>query len=149
MQEQGWLSAIVENSLDAIISFDLAGNIYSWNRSATFTFGYSVEEVIGKQVSKLIFPEALAHEDEEIMRKMVKGEWVPHFSTVRKTKSGRLIDVSVSVSPILDNDGRVIGAAKTLRDITEQKKSDQLFRLAVQASSNAMILVNHLQKIIE
>ncbi len=146
--EQGRLSAIVESSLDAIISFDLEGNIHSWNRSAALIFGYSAEEAIGQKVSELIFPEALANEDDDIMRKIVNGEWVSHFSTVRKDKNGCLIDVSVSVSPILNNDGKVIGAAKTLRDITEQKKSEQLFRLAVQASSNAMILVDQLQKVI-
>jgi len=146
--EQGRLSAIVESSLDAIISFDLEGNILSWNRSAVLIFGYSAEEALGQKVSELIFPERLANEDDDIMRKIVNGEWVPHFSTVRKDKNGHLIDVSVSVSPILNNNGKVIGAAKTLRDISEQKKTEQLFRLAVQASSNAMILVDQLQKVI-
>lgn len=145
---QEHLSAIVEGSNDAIISFDLEGIILSWNKSAELIFGYSSEEAIGQQIRELIFPEEFINEDEEIMRKMTCGELIPHFLTIRKVRDGRLIHISVSVSPILNSEGVIIGAAKTLRDMTRQKKSEDLFRLAVLASPNAIILVNDQQNII-
>ena len=145
---QEHLSAIVEGSNDAIISFDLEGIVLSWNKSAELIFGYSSEEAIGEQVRELIFPEELINEDEEIMRKMTCGELIPHFLTIRKVRNGQLIHVSVSVSPILNSEGVIIGAAKTLRDMTQQKKNEELFRIVVLASPNAIILVNDQQNII-
>ncbi|MEI6707291.1 MAG: PAS domain S-box protein [Methylococcales bacterium] len=145
---QEHLSAIVEGSNDAIISFDLEGIVLSWNKSAELIFGYSSEEAIGQQIRELIFPEELINEDEKIMRKMTCGELVSHFPTICKVRNGQLIHVSVSVSPILNSEGVIIGAAKTLRDMTQQKKSEDLFRLAVLASPNAIILVNDQQNVV-
>jgi len=145
---QEHLSAIVEGSNDAIISFDLEGIVLSWNKSAELIFGYSSEEAIGEQVRELIFPEELINEDEEIMRKMTCGELIPHFLTIRKVRNGQLIHVSVSVSPILNSEGVIIGAAKTLRDMTQQKKNEELFRIVVLASPNAIILVNDQQNVV-
>ena len=117
--------AIIESSNDAIISKDLNGIITSWNEGATRVFGYSAEEVIGRSVTILIPPD---HLDEEpaILARIRKGERVEHYQTVRRRKDGSLIHISLSVSPIKDDNGVVIGAAKFARDITAQKQAEAL-----------------------
>ncbi len=115
------LAAIVESSDDAIISKDLNGIIKSWNKSAERILGYTADEIIGRAVLVLI-PEELQSEEVEILRRLRAGERIDHFETVRLTKSGRRIDVSLTVSPVKDRNGRIVGAAKILRDVTQQKK---------------------------
>jgi PAS domain S-box-containing protein len=118
------LAAIVESSDDVILSKDLNGIITSWNAAATRVFGYSAEEMCGSSILKLI-PEHL-HSDEKIIIESVRaGKRVEHFETARLTKAGRLIDVSLTVSPIRDELGRVIGASKILRDISGRKRIEQ------------------------
>lgn len=118
------LAAIVESSDDAIASKDLNGIITSWNRSAEKLFGYSAEEIIGKSVL-LIIPPELHHDEDMILSKIRRGERIEHFETIRLHKNGERIEVSLTISPIKDEDGNVIGAAKIVRNITESKKIDR------------------------
>lgn len=121
------LAAIVESADDAIASKDLNGTITSWNAAAERILGWKAEEIIGKPVTALIPPEL--HGDEvEILRRIRAGERVEHFETVRVTKSGERIDVSLTISPIRDKTGKIIGAAKILRDVTLQKKLEDALR---------------------
>jgi len=106
------------------LSKDLNGTITSWNAAATRVFGYSPEEIIGSSVLKLI-PEHLHPEEKAIIASIRAGQRVGHFETVRLTKDGRLLDVSVTVSPVKDEQGRVIGASKILRDISGRKRIEQ------------------------
>jgi PAS domain S-box-containing protein len=120
-RSQSRLAAIVESSDDAIISKDLNGIITSWNKGAERIFGYKPEEIIGKSILLLIPPEL--HADETmILARIRAGERINHFQTVRLRKNGERLDASLTVSPIRDRQGKVIGAAKILRDITQQKK---------------------------
>src|SRR5579883_519784 len=117
------LAAIVESSSDAIISKDLHGRITSWNAAAVRMFGYTPEEVIGRPISILIPPERLV-EETEILSRIRAGERVDHLETIRLTKDHRKLQVSLSISPILDGYGTVVGASKIARDITEQKRME-------------------------
>ena len=118
------LAAIVQSSDDAIISKDLNGRIMSWNPGAVKLFGYSVDEAIGRPITMVIPPERLS-EETAILQKLRRGERIDHFETVRVTKDRRKIDVSLSVSPIIDSEGHVIGASKIARDITDHKRVDR------------------------
>ena len=114
------LAAIVESSDDAIVSKSLQSEILSWNTGAERLFGYTADEAIGKSVTMLLPPDRLA-EEEQILDRIGRGEHVDHFETVRLCKGGRPIDVSLTISPILDADGEVIGASKVARDISHRK----------------------------
>jgi PAS domain S-box-containing protein len=118
------LAAIVESSDDAIASKDLNGIVTSWNKSAEKMFGYKAEEIIGQPVTLIIPPEL--HKDEDmILGKIRRGEKIAHFETERVTKNGDRIDVSLTISPVKDSSGTVIGAAKIVRNITEKKKIER------------------------
>jgi PAS domain S-box-containing protein len=119
------LAAIVEGSDDAIVSKSLEGVITSWNTGAARIFGYSAAEMIGQPIFRLIPPE-LHVEEEEILAKLKHGERVDHFETVRVAKDGRHLDVSLTVSPLRDGLGKVVGASKIARDITERKQREAL-----------------------
>jgi len=119
-EESSRLAAIIASSDDAIISKTLESIITSWNGSAERMFGYAAEEMIGESIYKLI-PEDRLDEEPIILSRLKSGERVEHFETKRLTKGGHQIDVSVSVSPIKDNDGNIIGLSKIARDITERK----------------------------
>ncbi len=114
------LAAIVESSADAIIGKTLEGIVTSWNAAAERVFGYSENEMIGQSITKLI-PKDHLDEEAEILRKVKAGERIEHFETIRMTKNGELRNISLTISPLRNNDGEVIGASKTARDITEQK----------------------------
>ncbi|MEO8595221.1 MAG: PAS domain S-box protein [Candidatus Solibacter sp.] len=116
------LAAIVESSDDAIISKDLNGVITSWNQSAERVFGYTAGEVTGKHISILIPPDRLA-EEPEILRRLQLGERVDHFETIRRRKDGTLLNISLTISPVRDSTGRIVGASKIARDITEWKQA--------------------------
>ena len=118
------LSAIVESSDDAIISKDLNGNIMSWNRGAEQIFGYKEEEVLGKHITILI-PEERLEEEEHIIGKIRKGEKVDHFETFRKARNGVIFPLSLTVSPIRDRQGNIIGASKIARDISVQVRTQR------------------------
>ena len=124
------LASIVESSDDAIVSKDLDGIITSWNRGAERLFGYTAEEVIGKPVTILI-PEDRMNEEPEILDRIRRGERIDHYDTVRRRKDGSLIDISLTISPLKDADGRIIGASKIARDITERKRAQEQQKLLV------------------
>src|SRR5262249_9596436 len=114
------LAAVVDSSDDAIISKRLDGIVISWNKAAERIFGYTADEMIGQPITRL-FPEDRLDEEPKIIKRIAHGERVDHFETLRKTKEGRLIDVSLTISPIKDAHGKIIGASKIARDITERK----------------------------
>jgi PAS domain S-box-containing protein len=126
----GWLAAIVESSDDAIVSKDLNGIIQTWNRGAEHLFGYRAEEVVGKPVTILIPPD---RQDEEpgILERIRRGGQVEHYETVRMRKDGGLIDISLTVSPIKNAGGRIIGASKIARDISERRRAEEAQNLLV------------------
>jgi PAS domain S-box-containing protein len=123
------LAAIVESSDDAIIAKNLNGTILSWNTGSERLFGYRADEVIGKPITLLLPPE-LQLEEEQILRRLSEGERIKHFETVRLTKDGRQVEVSVTASPIMDSQGRIIGASKIARDITLRKQAEESLRRA-------------------
>jgi PAS domain S-box-containing protein len=122
------LAAIVASSDDAIISKTLEGRITSWNAGATRIFGYEANELIGEPITRIIPPELLS-EEEDILGRIRRGDRVDHFETVRLAKDGRRIDVSITVSPVRDRLGRIVGASKVSRDISERKQAETLQRL--------------------
>ncbi|HEY6516298.1 MAG TPA: PAS domain S-box protein, partial [Steroidobacteraceae bacterium] len=125
--EQGEAAAIVESSDDAIIGKTLDGLIRSWNAGAQRLFGYSPTEAIGKSIT-LIVPRQLLDEEQRILATLRRGERIEHYETTRVTKDGRLVEISLTVSPVRDETGRVIGASKIARDITERKRAERLLR---------------------
>jgi PAS domain S-box-containing protein len=124
------LASIVESSYDAIVSKDLNSIITSWNRGAELLFGYTAEEVIGKSVTLLIPPDRM-DEEPEILARIRRGERVDPYDTVRRRKDGSQIDISLTVSPLKDADGRIIGASKIARDITDRKRAQEQQKLLV------------------
>jgi PAS domain S-box-containing protein len=121
------LAAIVESSDDAIIGKDLNGIIQSWNRGAERIFGYKADEIIGKHISTLAAPEVI-DEIPGILKRIAQGERVDHYQTKRKTKDGRILTLSLTVSPIRDASGAVMGASKVARDITERERQEEALR---------------------
>lgn len=118
------LVAIVESSDDAIIGKNLDGIVTSWNRGAENVFGYTEAEMIGKSILTVI-PEDRHHEEPMILSRLRRGEKIDHYETIRQRSDGRLIDVSLTISPIKDKEGRVIGVSKIARDISEHKRNEQ------------------------
>ena len=133
-EAQRRLAAIVESSDDAIVAKDLNGIVMSWNPGAKKMFGHSADEMIGRPITIIIPPE-LQEDERRILETIGRGERIEHFETVRLTKSGERIDVSLTVSPVKDGAGRVIGAAKTARDITQRKKTEQALRTTEKLAS--------------
>jgi len=121
------LGAIVDSSDDAIISKDLNGIITSWNKSAERVFGYTEAEAIGQPVTILIPPDRL-DEEVDIIGRLKQGERVDHFETIRRCKDGTLLDLSLTISPVKDAQGRIIGASKIARDISERKRAEAALR---------------------
>ena len=131
------LAAIVESSDDAIIGKNLQGIITNWNKGAEQIFGYLAEEIIGESIKVLIPPEYQSEED-MILERLRRGERIDHYETVRQRKHGELIDVSLTISPIKDTSGHIIGASKIARDITERKRFEkQLVLLGREAEHRA------------
>ena len=143
------LSAIVDSSDDAIVSKDLDGHITSWNKTAEKMFGYTAEEALGKHITLIIPPDRL-DEETEIIKLLRHGERIYHFETRRRHKDGRLVDVSLTISPVRDDHGRVVGASKIVRDIGAQKRTAELRGLlaALVASSDDAIISKDLTSII-
>jgi PAS domain S-box-containing protein len=121
-------AAIVESSTDAILSKDLNGVITSWNRGAQLLFGYTAEEAVGQPVTLLI-PADRYEEEPFILGRIRRGESVDHYETIRRTKDGRLLDISLTVSPIKDERGEIVGASKIARDISETKRAQERQKL--------------------
>ena len=124
---QNRLAAIVESSDDAIVSKGLDGIITTWNNAAERMFGYTPDEAIGQPIT-LIIPPDRKDEEVNILARIGRGERIDHFRTVRRRKDGTSLDVSVTISPVRDSSGRVVGASKVARDITAQKRAEQALR---------------------
>jgi PAS domain S-box-containing protein len=144
------LAAVVRSSHDAIATKTLNGIITNWNQSAERIFGYKPKEIIGKSILTLI-PKDRQSEEEEILRKVRRGESLEHYETVRRRKDGKLIDVSLTISPIKGPTGEIVGVSKIARDITEKKQTER--RLAEQArlldlTSDAIIVRDHQDRIV-
>ena len=142
------LASIVDSSDDAIISKKLDGIITSWNKSAERLFGYTTEEAIGQHIT-VIVPWERRSEEEDILRRLARGERVDHFETVRKRKDGSALDVSLTISPIYDSAGTVIGASNVARDVSEKKRneralreSEERFRAIVETTPECVKLVS-------
>ncbi|HUV97679.1 MAG TPA: PAS domain S-box protein [Acidobacteriaceae bacterium] len=118
------LAAIIDSSEDAIISKDLNGIITSWNKAAQRMYGYTAEEIVGQSILRLI-PHELRSEEDEILRKLRAGQRLEHYETTRVTKAGRRIEVSLTISPVRDSAGRVIGSSKIARDISARKQMER------------------------
>ena len=143
-QAKNFLAAIVATSDDAIISKDLNGIINSWNEGARRIFGYEADEIIGQPILRLI-PVELHHEEDFILGKVRAGERVEHFETTRMRKNGERFPISVTISPIRNDNGVVIGASKIARDISDRRRADESrFRLAaiVDSADDAIISKN-------
>jgi PAS domain S-box-containing protein len=139
---QAMLAAIVESSEDAIISKDLEGHITTWNTGAERLFGYQEEDVIGRSISLLIPPDHL-EEETGILQLIRNGERVEHYETVRVRKDGTSVDISLTVSPVRDADGAIVGASKIARDITDRKRIEQQLFEANQYKDNFLAILAH------
>jgi len=128
LDPRDWLAAIIDGSDDAIISKDLNGNVKTWNRGAQRLFGYEPDEIVGKPITILI-PDDRLQEEPAILAQIRAGNRVDHFETVRKKKDGTLFDISLTISPIRDAGGKIIGASKIARDITERRRAQEQQRL--------------------
>lgn len=145
-----YLAAIVESSDDAIVSKDINGIIQSWNRGAEELFGYSADEAIGQAIF-LIIPKDRYHEEDMILTRIRRGEKIQHFQTVRCRKDGSMVNVSVTVSPIRDNNGTIVGASKIARDVTEEIAADAVAErlAAIVASSDDAIVSKDLNGVVQ
>ncbi len=137
-----FLAAIVNASGDAILSKDLNGIITSWNAGAERIFGYTAAEVIGKPVTILFPPDRLT-EEPAILARLQRGEVIDHYVTVRRRKDGRLIDISLTVSPIRDTSGKVVGASKIARDISAQRQAEERLRVTLSSIGDAVISTDY------
>jgi PAS domain S-box-containing protein len=133
-----YLAAIVESSDDAIVTKGLDGIITTWNASAERLFGYSAPEAIGKSIT-MIIPLDRLDEEPQIIERIRRGDRVDHFETQRVRKDGKLLDISLTISPVKDRAGRIVGASKVARDITDRKRAEQQLRQAKQEADEANI----------
>jgi PAS domain S-box-containing protein len=141
-RHQAWLAAIVDSSDDAIASKTLDGTVTSWNSGAAHLFGYSSQEIIGKPIA-LIIPPELQEEERAILARLRQGERIEHFETVRVAKDARRIDISLTVSPIRDDSGVIVGASKVARDITAQKHAENALREADRRKDEFLATLAH------
>ena len=135
------LAAIVESSDDAILRMDLDGTITAWNHAAERMYGYTASDAIGQSIH-LIVPDNRVGEEDEVLERIRRGDRVDQFETVRRRKDGTTFSASLTMSPVRDAVGAVIGASKIARDITSRQRADERFRLAVEAAPAAMIMVD-------
>jgi len=135
------MTAIVDSSYDAIVTKTLDGTITSWNESAERLFGYPEKEIVGQSIRRLI-PSDRQREEDDIIARLQRGEMIKSFETIRLTKDGRLIDVSVTISPLRDGRGKLIGASKVARDISERKERERRLRESEERLSQIINTVN-------
>jgi PAS domain S-box-containing protein len=141
-ETRGLLAAIIESSEDAIISKTLDGIITSWNAGAERLFEYTADEAVGRSIT-LIIPTERRHEEDKILERLRRGERIEHFETVRQSKRGRRIDISLTISPVRDGAGRLIGASKIARDITDRKKAEAALREADRRKDEFLAMLAH------
>lgn len=139
---QAWLASIIQSSDDAIVSKTLNGRITSWNPGAARLFGYAPEEIIGQPITTII-PSELQHEEVEVLARLRRGERIDHFETVRLSKEGLRVEVSLTVSPIRNEAGEIVGASKIARDITERKQAERVLREADQRKDEFLTTLAH------
>jgi PAS domain S-box-containing protein len=143
-QRLRWQASIVESSDDAIVSKNLNGIIQSWNKGAEHVFGYTAEEAVGQPIT-IVIPADRQGEERDILTRIRRGQRIEHFETVRRRKDGSLIAISLTVSPVKNDEGKIVGASKIARDITEQKYSQEriatLAREAEHRSKNMLATV--------
>jgi PAS domain S-box-containing protein len=143
-----WLGSIVESSDDAVVSKNLDGIIASWNKGAERVFGYTAQEAIGRPIT-IVIPEDRQNEEVEILSRIRRGERIDHFETIRRRKDGTLFPISLTVSPVKNAEGRIIGASKIARDVTEQKQSrEQIATLAREVEHRGKNLLASVQAIV-
>jgi PAS domain S-box-containing protein len=139
------LASIVESSDDAIVSKNLDGIITSWNKGAERVFGYTADEAIGQPIT-IVIPEDRQNEERDILTRIRRGERIDHFETVRRRKHGSLIFISLTISPVKNGEGKIVGASKIARDITEQKRSqEQIATLAREAEHRSKNMLANVQ----
>jgi PAS domain S-box-containing protein len=145
----GWLAAIVESSDDAIVSKNLDGIITSWNQGAERIFGYTSAEAVGQPIT-IVIPHDRQDEERTILTRIRRGERIDHFDTIRQRKNGSLIAVSLTVSPVKDADGVIVGASKIARDVSEQKRAqEQIATLAREAEHRSKNLLANVQATVQ
>src|SRR5215831_9346842 len=143
-----WLASIIQSSDDAIVSKNLNGIITSWNKGAERVFGYTAEEAIGQPIT-IVIPQDRQDEERTILTRVRRGERFEHFETVRQRKHGSLIVVSLTISPVKNSEGKIVGASKIARDITEQKRSQELINtLAREAEHRSKNLLANVQAMV-
>jgi PAS domain S-box-containing protein len=147
VDENRLYAAVVQSVRDAIITKTLDGRITGWNRAAERMFGFTAEEAIGQPIDIIVPPE-LHDETERLLKGSALGESVDHLETVRCTKDGRLLDVSLSISPVRAPSGAIIGAAKVARDLSEQRLAERKFQLAVEACPSGILMIDMSGKIV-
>jgi PAS domain S-box-containing protein len=147
-QQLRWLASIVQSSDDAIVSKNLDGIIRSWNKGAERVFGYTAEEAVGQPIT-IVIPQDRQDEERTILTRIRRGERIEHVETVRQRKHGSLIAVSLTISPVKNAEGKIVGASKIARDITEQKRTgDQIATLAREAEHRRKNLLANVQAMI-
>lgn len=147
-QQLRWLASIVQSSDDAIVSKNLDGIITSWNKGAERVFGYTAEEAIGQPIT-IVIPQNRLDEERTILTRIRRGERIEHYETVRQRKHGSLIWVSLTISPVKNAEGKIVGASKIARDITEQKRSqEQIATLAREAEHRSKNLLSNVQAMV-
>lgn len=139
---QALLAAIVESSDDAIVSKTLNGIVTSWNGGAERLFGYTAQEAIGRSITLIIPPDRLA-EERMILGRLRNGERIEHYETMRRSKDGRLVEVSLTVSPVFDADGSIIGASKVARDITQRRRIEAALRESDRHKDEFLTILSH------
>lgn len=130
------LAAIIDSSDDAIVSKTLDGVITSWNRSAERIFGYTPEEAVGQHIT-LIIPKERHAEEREVLARLVRGERIDHFETIRQAKDGRRVDISLTVSPVRNATGRIVGASKVARDISDRRRLERERQILLEREQEA------------
>lgn len=147
-QQLSFLAAIVQSSDDAIATKNLDGIITSWNKGAEGVFGYTAEEAIGQPIT-IVIPQDRQDEERTILTRIRRGERIEHFETIRQHKHGNLIWVSLTISPVKNAEGKIVGASKTARDITEQKRTgEQIATLAREAEHRSKNLLANVQAMV-
>ncbi len=137
-----WFAAVIASSDDAIVSKTLDGIVTSWNRSAERMFGWTAAEMVGQSIRRII-PADRQSEEDEVLARIRRGERVDHFETIRERKDGTSVEISLTVSPIVDETGQIVGASKVARDISERRAAERALQESVAIKDQFLSLVSH------